>query len=95
MSAAYCIFVQHRCFTPASEVGSQLGSGCDVDLQESPNRVHSVEHTQWEAKVHDRKPGGVAVKRLFQSILEDRVSPKCGHDPELKTRKKKRAEVRV
>lgn len=62
ISAACCIFVQHHCFTPASGVGSQLGSGCDVDLQESPDRVHSVEHAQWEAKVHDRKPGRVAIK---------------------------------
>lgn len=62
ISTAYCIFVQHHCFTPASGAGSQLDSGCDVDLQESPNGVHSVEHTQWEAKVHDCKPGGVAVK---------------------------------
>lgn len=61
-SAAYCIIVQHHCFTPGSGVGSQLGSGCDVDLQESPDGVHSVEHTQWEAKVDDRKPSGVAVK---------------------------------
>lgn len=62
VSAASCISVQHHCFTAGSAVGSQLASGCDVDLQESPNGVHSVEHPQREAEVHDHKPGGVAVK---------------------------------
>lgn len=81
MSTAYCVFVQHRCFTPGCGVRSRFGSGCDVDLYESPNGVHSVEHAQWEAEVHNGEPGGVAVKRLFQSVLEDGVSPKGGHDP--------------
>lgn len=83
MSAAYCIFVQHHWFPPAPGVGEQLGSGCHIDLQESPDRVHAVKHTQGESEVHDHKPGGVAVKRPFHSILEDGVSPKCGHNPQL------------
>lgn len=95
MSAAYCVFVQHPCFTPGCGVGSRFGSGCDVDLHESPDRVHSVEHAQREAEVHDGKPGGVAVKRLFQSVLKDGVSPKGGHDPELKRGKEKKSSQRM
>lgn len=64
--------------------GSRCGSGRDIDLQESPHGVHPVEHPQGKAEVHDGKPGGVAVKGLFQPVLEDGMSPKCGNDPELK-----------
>lgn len=84
VAAAYCVCVQPR-FAAAS-----AGSGRDVHLQESPDGVHAVEDAQWEAEVHDGKPGGVAIKRLLQPILKHGVSPKCGHDPQLKRCKERK-----
>lgn len=46
--------------------------------------MHAVEDAQWEAEVHDGKPGGVAIERLLQPVLKHGVSPKRGHDPQLK-----------
>lgn len=80
--------------SPQPLEGAQLGSGCHIDFQEPPDRVHAVKHAQGESEVHNHKPGGVAIKWPFHSILEEGVSPKRGHDPQLERceRKKQKSE---
>lgn len=59
-------------------------SGPQVDLHESPNRVHAVEDPQRQAEVNNGEPGPVAIKILFQSILKLWVYAKGRHHPQLR-----------
>lgn len=56
----------------------------EQQLHESAHRVHPVENTKRLAQVHQDKPGGEAEELLPEAVLELRMDPEGGDDPELR-----------
>ena len=56
-------------------------SGSQVDLHQTPHRMHAVEDPQRQAKVDDGEPRPVAIEVLFQPVLKLRVDAESRHHP--------------